>query len=418
MKLLIAIPALNEAEAIDDIITRSLAARDVIIARSPVDEVDITVVSDGSTDETVERASRYVPQIDLIVFPENKGYGAAIKEAWARSDADLLGFLDADGTCDPEFFTVLCTRLIGDDADVALGCRMNEQSQMPRTRRVGNTIFATMLTYMSATGVRDVASGMRVVRRSILPRMLPLPDGLHFTPAMSARVMLAGDLRLVEIDMPYQERTGRSKLNVLRDGARFFRIIAETAFLFRPGRLLWTAALVAAVGSAIFVSGPLIYYSRHASLQDWMIYRCAAAALLALASVLLLSGGYLATRVTDVAIFHRDSPGWQGKCRAFIGRASFLFLPTALVLVSIALAWSGVSDYLSTGHVHTHWSRVLGIFSLLAIALALFVLKILDAALSLVRQRVDYLTDATEQPSPSGIDDSAPAISTGMDVVA
>src|SRR5207248_3661033 len=257
---------------------------------------------------------------------------------------------------------------------------------------------------------------------SILPRMLPLPDGLHFTPATSARVMLAGDLRLVEIDMPYQERTGRSKLHVLRDGARFFRIIGETAFLFRPGRLLWTAALVAAVGSAVFVSGPLIYYARHSMLQDWMIYRCAAAALLALASVLLLSGGYLATRVTDVAIFHRDSPGLQGKGRALVGRAAFLLIPTALVLGSIALAWSGFSDYLSTGHVHTHWSRILAIFSLLAIALVLFVLKILDAALSLVHQRVDYLTRAraraAERSTAATAGDSATAVSTGMDVVA
>src|SRR5438094_5616002 len=69
MKLLIAVPALNEAEAIDDIIRRSLAARDVIIAESPVDEIEITIVSDGSTDKTVERASRYTPDVNLIVFP-------------------------------------------------------------------------------------------------------------------------------------------------------------------------------------------------------------------------------------------------------------------------------------------------------------------------------------------------------------
>ncbi len=392
MKLLIAIPALNEAQAIDDIILRSLAARDVITRNSPVDEIEITVVSDGSTDATVERASHFVPQINLIVFPENRGYGAAIKEAWDRSDADLLGFLDADGTCDPEFFSVLCSRLADQEADIALGCRMNERSEMPRTRKIGNAIFATMLTYMSATGVRDVASGMRVVRRSSLPRMLPLPDGLHFTPAMSARAMLAGDLRIVEIDMPYKERTGRSKLHVLRDGVRFFRIIGATAFLFRPGRLLWTAALIAAIGSVIFVSGPAIYYAHHTMLQDWMIYRCSAAALLAISSVLLFDGGYLATRVTDVSIFHRESTGLQGKARRFIGRRAFLAVPATFVVGAIALGWGGFSQYISNGHVHTHWSRVLGIFSLLIIAVILVVLKVLDAALSLVQQRVNYLS--------------------------
>jgi glycosyltransferase involved in cell wall biosynthesis len=53
------------------------------------------VVSDGSTDHTVELASRYLDQINLIVFEKNRGYGAAIKEAWRTSDAKLLAFLDA-----------------------------------------------------------------------------------------------------------------------------------------------------------------------------------------------------------------------------------------------------------------------------------------------------------------------------------
>src|SRR5258708_29577510 len=101
MKLLIAIPALNEEASIAAIIERCLDARREIIRMSPVTEVEITVVSDGSTDRTVELASSYQPCIKLIVFEKNRGYGAAIKEAWRQSDADLVSFLDADGTCDP-----------------------------------------------------------------------------------------------------------------------------------------------------------------------------------------------------------------------------------------------------------------------------------------------------------------------------
>src|SRR5215468_3845306 len=166
MKLLIAIPALNEEGSIQQIIERCLDARQEIIETSPVTQVDITVVSDGSTDRTVELASRFSDRIILIVFPKNRGYGAAIKEAWARSDADLLGFLDADGTCDPTFFADLSVTLIRKDADVVLGCRLNKNSKMPLIRRVGNLLFATMLTVFSSTHVRDTASGMRIVRRT------------------------------------------------------------------------------------------------------------------------------------------------------------------------------------------------------------------------------------------------------------
>ena len=73
---------------------------------------------------------------------------------------------------------------------MVLGCRLNKHSQMPLIRRIGNSIFAAILSVFSSSRVRDTASGMRVVRRSSLDR-LPLPDGLHFTPAMSARAMVS-----------------------------------------------------------------------------------------------------------------------------------------------------------------------------------------------------------------------------------
>lgn len=245
MKLLIAIPALNEENSIESTIVRSLNARRFIIDNSPVTDVEITVVSDGSTDRTVELARLYQGQIRLIVFEHNRGYGSAIKEAWKNTHAELLGFLDADGTCDPRFFANLCAALFSDEADLALGCRLNKQTHMPLIRKLGNFLFASLLSMLSKQRVRDTASGMRVLRREAYNKLLPLPNGLHFTPAMSARAILGsgGGMKLVEIDMPYYEREGRSKLRVLRDGFRFLRIILETALLYHPARLLGTVGV-------------------------------------------------------------------------------------------------------------------------------------------------------------------------------
>jgi len=237
MKLLIVVPALNEEDSIEDIIRRTLAARDHICANSPVTEVAITVVSDGSTDRTVERASAFKDSIHLIVFPKNRGYGAAIKTGWLESDADLVSFLDADGTCDPRFFAVLCSTLAEQDADVVLGCRINANSEMPALRRTGNFIFAVLLSVFAKSRVRDTASGMRVVRRSSLARLFPLPDGLQFTPAMSARAMLSNTIRIREVDMPYRERVGQSKLSVVKDGLRFCASSSRRRFsTSRPAR--------------------------------------------------------------------------------------------------------------------------------------------------------------------------------------
>jgi glycosyltransferase involved in cell wall biosynthesis len=146
-------------------------------------------VSDGSTERTAEIAHSF-SGIEVVAFPENRGYGAAIKRGWQERPTDILGFLDADGTCEPRFFIELCRELIEGKHDLVPGGRMGQHSQMRGIRRVGNTLFAILLGHLSRRSVRDMASGMRVLRREALARLLPLPDGLHFTPAMSARALM------------------------------------------------------------------------------------------------------------------------------------------------------------------------------------------------------------------------------------
>jgi glycosyltransferase involved in cell wall biosynthesis len=390
MKLLIAIPALNEEESIDAIIGRSIEARDFICAHSPVTDVEITVVSDGSTDRTVERARRYTDDINLIVFPQNRGYGAAIKEAWSRSDADLLGFLDADGTCEPKFFAELCQVAVAENADVVLGCRLNAASEMPLIRRIGNFIFATILSVFSSSRVRDTASGMRVVRQSSLYRLYPLPDGLHFTPAMSARAMLSEGTRIVEVDMPYHERSGESKLRIAKDGLRFLRVIIEAAFLYRPSRPLGLMAILFLVFAAALMWSPLIYYIMNRSVAEWMIYRFLVADLAGIAGCLCLCASHLTGRITSIALTDES-----GRLRSrltnwlFQSRWSWA-LPLALALAGFLLVFSSLFDRLTTGMTYEHWSRYVVMSFCFAAALIFSVTRAIDYVLNLVDARLEY----------------------------
>ncbi len=397
MKLLIAIPALNEEESIASIIERSLAARDHIIANSPVDEVAITVVSDGSTDRTVELAKRYTDRIHLIVFERNRGYGAAIKEAWSRSDADVLGFLDADGTCDPKFFAPLCATLENEHADVAIGCRLNKGSRMPLLRRVGNTLFATLLTIVSSSRVRDTASGMRVVRKSSLGRLLPLPNGLSFTPAMSARAMLSDTLRIVELDMPYDERAGESKLHVVKDGLRFLRVILETAFLYRPARLLGLAALALFLGASGLMLKPALYYLEHHSVQEWMIYRFLVGQLLGLAACLCFSAACLTDHIVSMAL-SSEIPSRRDRWPLRTLHSRWFWAAVALlVLAGGGLVLSSFLQLLSTGHTYEHWSRYVAMTFLLSTALILVITRGVGFIIDLVAGRLTYLEAREER---------------------
>jgi glycosyltransferase involved in cell wall biosynthesis len=391
LKLLIAIPALNEEKSIESVIERSLEARAYICHHSPISEVEITVVSDGSTDRTAELACRHADQIRVVVFPHNKGYGAAIKEAWRGSDADILGFLDADGTCDPRFFSALCERLMAQDADVVLGCRLNEQSRMPLIRRIGNMMFASLLTVFSSERVRDTASGMRVVRRSALRKLFPLPDGLHFTPAMSARSMLSDSVNIVEIDMPYHERAGESKLRTAEDGLRFLKVILQTVFLYRPSRPLGMAASLMFLLAFGLMIGPALHYLAYRTILPWMIYRFLVSDLSGIAACLFFCAGYLTDRIVSISLSNEIN-GRDNKWTArFFHSRGFWAVPALFVSIGLALVQSSVTDRLLTGGTDEHWSRYVVMTFWVSIAFILSVTRVIDYFLGLVAQRLHYL---------------------------
>jgi len=391
MKLLIAIPALNEEASIQQIIARCLEARPEIIETSPVTEVDITVVSDGSTDRTVELASLYRDHVKLIVFPKNRGYGAAIKEAWAQSNADFLGFLDADGTCEPRFFSQLINALKTHDADIALGCRLNESTKMPWLRRLGNVLFASTLSLLSSSTLRDTASGMRVVRRTCLPALLPLPDGLHFTPAMSARAILSARTKIVEIDMPYHEREGESKLHPAKDGLRFLRAILDAALLYRPARplailgCLWLALTVA------LMLTPTAYYLRHHAVQEWMIYRFVVGHLAGTLAGLLLCASYLTGRMVAIAL--RDVEGKRGSRNLldwFFSNWLPWLVPPLLLVGGGLLVLPSFLELVRTGSTYEHWSRFIAMSFCWELASIIAVTALIDYVLGLLSAQLAY----------------------------
>ena len=392
MKLLIAIPALNEEASIQQIIERCLQARQDIVDTSLVTQVEITVVSDGSTDRTVELAARFGDRIKLIVFAKNRGYGAAIKEAWAHSNADLLGFLDADGTCEPKFFAQLVKALEEHKADVALGCRLNENSKMPWVRRIGNIMFASMLALLSSSKVRDTASGMRVVRRACLPELLPLPDGLHFTPAMSARAMFSDTLRIVEIDMTYLEREGESKLRPGKDGLRFVKAILDAALLYRPARPLAILGLIWFAVAVVLMLTPTAHYVKYRSVEEWMIYRFVVSHLAGTLAALLLCASYLTGRMVAIAL----TRGRWNLLDWFFASWLVWAVPPILLIVGGLLVLPSFLELVRTGATYEHWSRFIAMSFCWVVASIVAVTGVIDYVLGLLGTQLAYNTRAAE----------------------
>ena len=392
MKLSIVIPALNEEKSIEDIIKRTLYAREHIIKESDVTEVEVIVVSDGSTDRTVELASKYLENVHLIVFKKNYGYGAAIKKGWDQAKGDLLGFLDADGTCDPNFFTDLCNIITEEQADIAIGCRINSNSKMPLIRKLGNIFFSFLLSFVSSQKVKDTASGMRVVKKSCLPKIMPLPDGLHFTPAMSARAVLNEEIKIIEKDMSYKERAGTSKLKILQDGIRFLKVILQLTFLYRPNILLSLFGVLCLIFCFILMIFPAYYYILNKEVLEWMIYRFILTNLLGILSTLFFSSSYLTEKIIKITLLKSFRKSSKKSFLSKFFNSKLLWITVFLFLIfGISLVFKSFTERFSSGLTYEHWSRYLSMTFLYSISFILIITKVFDYILNLVIDRQIYL---------------------------
>lgn len=390
--LSVVIPAYNEESGIAEIIERVLAIR-AGLADAGVDGLELIVVDDGSSDATADIAARY-PDVRLIRQPANRGYGAALKTGFSQARGNLLGFLDADGTYPPDHFPNLCRVALTEDADLVIGSRMSgADSEMPLVRRIGNFIFANLVSLLGNHRVSDSSSGMRVIRREALPRLYPLPDGLNFTPVMSTRA-LHEEIRWREVSIPYKERVGRSKLSVVRDGTRFLYTIVWTALNYNPVRVLGGIGLglaaIAAVIAAVVVGMRL---SGITQLGPWGVTGVLVASICMVCGVTLFSLG--ATFNYLVSLFHKrpvrqglfGKPIFDPSLDRHFGWMGLAAMALGLVVgvVSLVLSLDGWA-------IERLWFWMLGAAMLLVMGLQLAVFWIIMRVLDELSQREIQVT--------------------------
>lgn len=224
----VVIPAYNEQGAV----------------RATVDEVrrvlgtaaiahDITVVNDGSTDDTLTEARASGARV--LNFPDNVGYGHALKAGIAATDSELVGILDADGTYPPAALPAMIH--MAGVADMVVGDRGAGMNNVPWVRRPAKWVLRVLASVLARRRINDVNSGLRVFRRTALERFVHLlPDGYSFTTTITL-CMLASNLSVVYHPIHYGQRIGHSKIKA-RHFFKFIFLVLQLTFLFQPLRIL------------------------------------------------------------------------------------------------------------------------------------------------------------------------------------
>lgn len=391
--LSVIIPAYNEEDGMLAILVRVLALRPAL-ATVGVDELEVIVVDDGSEDRTPQLAATQ-PDVRLLRHAHNSGYGAALKTGFATARGDWLGFLDADGTYPPEAFPALYQAACQQHAELVIGSRMaGAVSQMPAMRRLGNLLFARLVSLLSDQAVTDAASGMRLFKRALLPRLYPLPDGLNFTPVMSTRALYE-QISMIEVPIAYSDRVGRSKLSIVKDGVRFAQSIIWTALHYNPVRPLGFLGLNAWLIAGTIGAG--LVGARVQGITD--VSPLGAFALFA-ALVLAVAGGSLVTLGMSfnycVALFHKMpvQPSSLGRTLERRGWVHY-FGGAGLALFLLGLGVAGLSLWLGLQGwaVARLWLYYLTSACLTLVGLQLTIAWLQIQVLETLRTRADLVAD-------------------------
>ncbi len=192
----VVLPCLNERDALPWVLSRIPAGYRAI------------VVDNGSTDGSAEVA---LAAGATVVTEPCRGFGAAAQAGLFAATAPLVAFCDADASLDPAELPRLVEILMTGEADLVLGRRRpTAAGAWPPHARLANAILAARVSRRIGSRLHDLGP-LRAARTAEL-RQLELVDRRSGFPLeMVIRGAEAG-WRIVEADVRYEPRVGRSKV--------------------------------------------------------------------------------------------------------------------------------------------------------------------------------------------------------------
>lgn len=222
-KILLIIPAYNEAENIEKVVNN-------LIQNYP--QYDYVIVNDGSRDETEEICLKNHYQV--LNLPLNLGIGGAVQTGYRyalKNHYDIAIQIDGDGQHDIAYVEKLIEPIISGDADITIGSRFIEKEgfQSSVTRRMGISFLSGLIHVLCFKKVKDVTSGFRAVNKRFIklyaenyPSDYPEPE------AIVAAIMHRG--KIIEVPVVMKERAGgSSSINL---GRSIYYMIKVTLAIF------------------------------------------------------------------------------------------------------------------------------------------------------------------------------------------
>lgn len=248
-KVSVVIPAKNEAAGLSGLLPRLKVLQEV-------DE--IIVVDDGSTDDT----SAVCDSSDVIriAHPYSKGNGASIKSGARAATGDVIVFMDGDGQHRPEEIPELLEKY-SQGYDLLVGAR-SSSGQANWFRGLANSVYNKFASWMSGHKILDLTSGFRVVDAQKFKEFLYLlPNGFSY-PTTSTMAFLRSGYSVGFAPIDVKKRIGKSHINLIKDGLKFFLIIFKIATLYSPLKLFSSVSMLLALSGLSYYAYTYLVFHR------------------------------------------------------------------------------------------------------------------------------------------------------------
>jgi glycosyltransferase involved in cell wall biosynthesis len=281
--LSIIIPAKNERTGLNAILPR---------LRQLLPRAEIIVVNDASVDDTPKVCQSHGAKV--ITHPYSIGNGAAIKTGARAASGSILVFMDADGQHDPADLPRLLSKL-DEGYDMVVGAR-HGSSQASLGRWTANTVYNRLASWMVGHRIDDLTSGFRVAKAAKFREFLHLlPNGFSYPTTITMSFFRAG-YPVGYAPITAGTRAGKSHINPLRDGLRFFLIIFKVGTLYSPLKIFLPISFVffsAGLGYYVYT-----YFTEHRFTNM--------SALLFSTSVIVFLIGLVSEQITNLLYSRRD----------------------------------------------------------------------------------------------------------------
>lgn len=212
------IPTLNEESTIGKLI-------ESINSLKISNKISILVIDGGSTDNTVKICKEHNVR---VVKQKGRGKGIAMRESVEHTNAEIIVFIDGDGTYSAADLKSLINPILNDEAEMVVGSRVlgkMEKGAITLLNTLGNKMFNKTINFALKSNVTDSLTGYRALRRDTFNDLVLFSSNFEIEVEMTVEALAKG-YRVIEIPVSYGNRVNsKTKLNPVNDGLKIARTL-------------------------------------------------------------------------------------------------------------------------------------------------------------------------------------------------